>query len=56
MRDKREKPSLDFEMLAVAVDGIREMTRAMVAGLVEDGFTDEQARAIVAGTLGGIAQ
>lgn len=38
---------IDFEELAAAVENMREGFRAMVAGLVADGFTDEQARALV---------
>lgn len=38
-----------FEQFAQAIDEIRELLRAMVAGLVADGFTDEQAREIVTG-------
>lgn len=40
---------IDFEQLATGVEEMREATRAMVAGLVEDGFSDEQAREIVTG-------
>ena len=36
-----------YEELAKALDEIREMLRATVAGLVADGFTDEQARELV---------
>lgn len=36
-----------YELLARGVDEIREMVRAVVAALVDDGFTDEQAREIV---------
>lgn len=43
--------AIDAEALASAVDVVRETMRAFVAGLVEDGFTDEQARDIVAGSL-----
>lgn len=38
-----------YEEFAKALDEIREMLRATVAGLVADGFTDEQAREIVTG-------
>jgi hypothetical protein len=41
--------NVDFEALAAGVEQMREAVRAMVAGLVADGFTDEQARDIVAG-------
>lgn len=36
-----------YEQFAQVMDEIRELLRAMVAGLVADGFTDEQAREIV---------
>lgn len=38
---------IDFDELAASIETMREAFRAMVAGLVADGFTDEQARAIV---------
>ena len=38
---------IDFEALAESIDSMREIFRAMVAGLIEDGFTEEQARALV---------
>jgi hypothetical protein len=38
---------IDFEALAESIDSMREIFRAMVAGLMEDGFTEEQARALV---------
>lgn len=38
---------IDYEELAANVEAMREIYRAMVAGLVADGFTDEQARALV---------
>jgi uncharacterized membrane protein YebE (DUF533 family) len=37
----------DYEELARSVENMREIFRAMVAGLIADGFTDEQARALV---------
>lgn len=37
----------DFKELADNIAEMREILRAMVAGLIADGFTDEQARAIV---------
>lgn len=40
---------INYEELAQGIEQMREMIRAMVAGLVADGFTDEQARAIIAG-------
>jgi uncharacterized membrane protein YebE (DUF533 family) len=39
----------NYQALAEGIDEMREMVRAMIAGLVADGFSDEQARAIVAG-------
>lgn len=38
---------INYEELATAVDEMREALRVMVAGLMADGFTDEQAREIV---------
>jgi uncharacterized membrane protein YebE (DUF533 family) len=38
---------MDYEKLAQALEEVRETLRAMVAGLVADGFTDEQARSII---------
>lgn len=43
---------INYSDLAQSVDAMREMVRALVAGLVDDGFTDEQARTIVAGIFG----
>lgn len=42
---------VDAEALATALDSMRETLRAMVAGLVADGFTPEQAHVIVTVTL-----
>lgn len=39
----------DFTEFATAIDDVREAMRAMVAGLMSDGFTEEQAREMVAG-------
>lgn len=44
--------AIKADELANSVDDVREMMRAIVAGLVADGFTDREARAIVAGVLG----
>lgn len=52
---KASTTGIDYEALATGVDEMREVIRAMVAGLVADGFDDPQARDIVAGlwrTLG----
>jgi uncharacterized membrane protein YebE (DUF533 family) len=38
---------IDYEELAASVEAMREIYRAMVAALVADGFTDEQARALI---------
>lgn len=40
---------MDYESLAESVDTVREITRAQVAALIEDGFTERQARIIVTG-------
>lgn len=37
----------DYEELAANVEEMREIFRAMVNGLTADGFTEEQARALV---------
>lgn len=47
---------LDYEDLARATDALREMVNAMVAGLVSDGFTNEQARDIVAGSFRAVGE
>ena len=39
----------DFSQVAEAVEESREVIRALVAGLIADGFDDAQARDIVAG-------
>lgn len=41
--------SIDYEALATGIGEMREAVGAMVAGLMADGFTDEQARDITAG-------
>lgn len=43
------EPVSSLIALAYLADTIRENSAALVAGLMNDGFTDEQARAIVAG-------
>jgi uncharacterized membrane protein YebE (DUF533 family) len=45
---------MDFDELAKAIEEMREVLRAMVAGLVADGFTDEQARALVVSVMTGV--
>ncbi len=47
MRWRRRRMGIDYEELAGSIDQMREIFRAMVAGLMEDGFTEEQARALV---------
>jgi len=44
-----EGTGIDFEAVADGVQQMRETVNAMVVALVADGFTDEQARDIVAG-------
>lgn len=39
----------EYVKLAEAVDEVREIVRALVAALAQDGFTDREARAIAAG-------
>lgn len=46
-----DAPEVDPHALADALDVMRETLRAMVAGLVADGFTDDQAHAIVTVTV-----
>lgn len=41
----------DVDALATAVDQIRETLRAIVAGLMDDGFSEEQARTITTGIV-----
>jgi len=38
---------INFEELAASIETMREIFSAMVAGLMDDGFTEEQARALV---------
>lgn len=45
MHDSRPGPA-DYVAFAVSLDYMRETLRAMVAGLIEDGFSEEQAREI----------
>jgi hypothetical protein len=40
---------VDFHEVAQGVDEFREVVRALVAGLIADGFTEREARALVAG-------
>lgn len=40
---------IDYTELAKTVDAFREAVNALVAGLVSDGFTDREARGLVAG-------
>lgn len=41
----------DYGELANGVDQMRETMAALVAGLIHDGFTDREARMIVAGVV-----
>lgn len=41
----------DYEGLAESVEQLREVVAAMVAGLVADGFTDREARQIIAASV-----
>lgn len=41
----------EYIKLAEAVDEVRETVRALVAALVQDGFTDREARTIAAGVF-----
>jgi len=50
-RPTRPESGPDWQAIAGAVDQLREMLRAAVAALIADGFTDEQARGIVAATI-----
>jgi uncharacterized membrane protein YebE (DUF533 family) len=40
---------MDYEQIAITVDEFRETLRVMVAAAKAEGFTEEQARDIVAG-------
>jgi hypothetical protein len=40
---------IDYEALAKSTEQVRECLAVMVAGLIQDGFTEKQARMIVAG-------
>jgi hypothetical protein len=42
----------DYNELARQSEQVREIVSALVAGLVHDGFTDREARTIVAGIFG----
>ena len=54
MEDQSEpkQTGIDFVALAEGLEELREAMSAMVSGLVQDGFTDREARAIIAGVLG----
>lgn len=47
---------INFEELAQAVEGMREVMQVFVAGLVADGFTDKEARSIIAGLFAARAE
>lgn len=42
--------------LAQGVDDVREIVRALVAALVQDGFTDREARVITASVFAGMIE
>lgn len=46
------RQGVDYAQLAADVDTFREVVSAIVAGLISDGFTDRQARALVTGVIG----
>lgn len=45
----RKSKGLDYTELAKNIDTMREILGAAVAGLMDDGFTEGQARTITAG-------
>lgn len=45
--DSNPKPGVDYAGIAEGLDELRECLRIMSAGIVSEGFTDEQAREIV---------
>ena len=42
---------MDYTELASGIDNLRETLRAMVSGVMQEGFNEEQAREIVAGVF-----
>lgn len=50
----RDKSTMDYSQLAEAVDEMREAVRAVVAGLMADGFDETQARTITTGMFAAI--
>lgn len=46
-----DEDTTDAEVLAKAVDNLRESMRAAVAGLMFDGFTKREAHALIAGVF-----
>lgn len=40
---------MDYAELALGIDNLRESLRAMTAGVMEEGFSEAQAREIVTG-------
>ncbi len=42
---------IDFAALAAGIEQMREGLAAAVAGLIADGFTDREARMIIAGVM-----
>lgn len=54
--DPETPTGFDYEALARSVEQTREVLASLVAGLVVDGFTDEQARSIIAGMFATMAK
>ena len=42
---------MDYAALAEAIDEMRESLRACVAALMEDGYTEEQARTLIVDSM-----
>ncbi len=49
--EEKKPRGLDYGLLANGVEQLREALNAAVAGLVADGFTDREARMIIAGLM-----
>lgn len=52
--DSKTKGANPYAEMAEGVDMLRETLRVMVAAVMNEGFTEEQARDIVTGLLGRI--
>lgn len=48
---RKSEATRRYEELAAAMDEMRETSQVVVAGLVADGFTDEQARWLMVGVM-----